>query len=120
MAGMTYANLNERGVSGDVPVVTSTQSELQRRCISARGTKRAIRVEDRRADQQRCARLRDRLAEIRRTRIVVDQYGRIRLPPPVVPRSRALQGEPRQDAGHERGLDTLDEEVLPVSVEEDI
>src|SRR2546421_6366967 len=120
MAGMTDADLNERGVSGDVPVVTSTQAELQRRCISARGTKRAIRVEDRRADQERCARLRDRLAEIRSTRIIVDQYRRIRLPPLVVPGSRPLQGEPGQDAGDQRCLDTLNEKVLPVGVEEDV
>src|SRR4029077_7792307 len=120
MAGVSDPCLNEGDVAGDVPVVSSTQAELQRWCVGARGTKSAIRVDDRRADLERRAGLGDRLAKIRRNRIVVDQYRRIRLSPPVIPGCRPLQGEPGQDAGHERGLDTLDEEVLAVGVEEDI
>src|SRR6266853_2374101 len=118
MAAVGGVELNERGVSGDGPLVAGAQAELNRRRIGARGTDRTERVGDRRAiGTGAVAVLRDRLAEVRTLGIVVDQRRRVRLPA-VVPRCRTLQRQPVDHPGHQRRLDTLDEEVLAVGIVE--
>src|SRR5882672_5622395 len=121
MAAVRGAELNVRYVPGDAPLVAGAQAELNRRRIGARGADRAVGVRDRRAVRTAAvADLRDRLAEVRFAGwIRVDQRRRIRLPA-LVPGCRPLQGESGHHAGHERSLNTLDEEVLAVSVEEDV
>src|SRR5882762_4065470 len=120
MAAVRGAELNVRCVPGDAPLVAGAQAELNRRRIGARGADRAVGVRDRRAVRAAgVADLRDRLAEVHAGRILVDQRRRIRLPA-LVPGCRPLQGESGHHAGHERSLNTLDEEVLAVSVEEDV
>src|SRR5665213_780671 len=119
MAGVAGADLKVRTVFADVPIVAGAQTELNRRRIGARGADRAVRVGDRRATAARgIAGLSDRLAEARAGE-VADQRRRIRLPA-LIPGGRTLQRQFVGDAGHQRGLDTLDQEILTVGVVENV
>src|ERR1700721_3995742 len=120
MAAVGRAELDEGGVLADAPVIAGTQTELNRRRIGARGADRAERVGDRRAiAAEAVAGIRNRLAEARASPIVVEQNRGIRLPA-LVPGCRSLQRQPIHDPGHQRALHTLDEELLPVGVEENV
>src|SRR5260370_42067268 len=108
MAAVGGVELNERGVSGDGPLVAGAQAELNRRGIGARGTDRTERVGDRRAiGTGAVAVLRDRLADDRTMGIVGDQRRRVRLPA-VVASCPTLQPKPVNHAGSRLRPDTLD------------
>src|SRR3984893_18580601 len=114
MPAVGRADLNEGGVFADAPVIAGAQTELNRRRIGARSPGRAERVGVCRAiEAEGVAGKRDLLAEVRASWIVVEQNRRIRLPA-LVPGCRSLERQPCHDPGHQRRLDTLDEEVLAV------
>src|SRR5882757_7340383 len=120
MAAVGDAYLYVRVVTGEGPLVAGAQAELNRRRIGARGTGRAEGIGDRRAiGAEGVASLLDWLAEIRALGIVVEQNWRIRLPA-LVPGCRTLQCQPSHDPASQRRLETLDEEVLAVGVEENV
>src|SRR6185437_6962536 len=119
VCGVPDPDLDVGNVIAGHPVIARTQAELHGRRVGAGGADRPEGVRYRDASAG-AADLRDRLTEIRRVRgVVVDQGRGVGLAA-LVPVSRALHGEPGHDAGHEGGLDALDEEVLTVGVVEDI
>src|ERR1700674_3717953 len=99
MAAVCGADLNERNVSANGPLVTGMQAELYRRRIGAWGADRAERGGDRAAlGAEGVAGKRDWLAEIRAFGIVVEQRRRVCLPA-LIPGCRTLQREPSHDSG---------------------
>src|ERR1700719_4223189 len=120
MPAVDGAQLNERRVAVDSPLVAGAQAELNGRRIGAGRADRAVRVGDRKAIFARAvADFRDWLPEVTALRIVVDQLRRIRLSA-LVPGSCRLHRQPVDDPGYQRRLDTLDEEILTVGVVENV
>src|SRR5579859_1975150 len=120
MAVVRGGELDERRVVAEAPLVAGAQTELDRRRIRARRAYRTEWVDDRRAvAAEGVAGVRDLLAEVRARRVVVEQDRRIRLSA-LVPGCRSLQRQLVRDPAQQRGLDTLDEEVLAVAIEENV
>ena len=102
------------------PFVTGPQAELHRRRIRGGRSDRAERIRDARTvGAGGVALLRDGMTEIGTLRVVVDQRRRIRLSS-LIPGGGPLNGESTDHTGDHRGLDALDQEVLPVCVEEQV
>src|ERR1700726_3972618 len=102
------------------PLVAGAHAELQRWRICRGRSNRAERIRDgRTAAAGGVAILRNGMTEIVTERIVVDQRRRIRLSS-LIPGGGPLNGESPGHAGDHRGFDALDQEVLPVFIEEQV